>query len=149
MTFSVIILIVCLFLSMFFSGSETAVTAASEPLMHEMEKKGNKKAKTLRKLVEQPSRFLSTIQVAITLAGFLGSAFAADNFATRLTAWVMTKNIGIPESLVQSIAVIVITLVLSYVTLIMGELVPKRIAMKRSESVALGLAGFLWSVCCR
>ena len=138
--------LVLILLNSVFACAEIAVLSVNEAKLTKLEEEGNKKAKTLRKLVEEPSRFLSTIQVAITLAGFLGSAFAADNFAERLTNWVMTKNPALPASLVNSVSVIVITLILSYVTLILGELVPKRIAMKKSEAVALGLAGMLWGV---
>lgn len=138
--------LVLILLNSVFACAEIAVLSVSDAKLTKLEEEGNKKAKTLRKLVEEPSRFLSTIQVAITLAGFLGSAFAADNFATRLTEWIMKGNPDLPRSLISSVSVVVITLILSYVTLILGELVPKRIAMKKPEAVALGLAGLLWGV---
>lgn len=138
--------LVLIMLNAVFACAEIAVLSVSDAKLTKLEEEGNKKAKTLRKLVDEPSRFLSTIQVAITLAGFLGSAFAADNFSERLTAWVITLNPALPEKLVDSVSVIVITLLLSYVTLILGELVPKRIAMKKPEAVALGLSGMLWAV---
>ncbi|MBE6615414.1 MAG: HlyC/CorC family transporter [Ruminococcaceae bacterium] len=138
--------LVLILLNSVFACAEIAVLSVSEAKLTKLEEEGNKKAKTLRKLVEEPSRFLSTIQVAITLAGFLGSAFAADNFSERLTGWIMSLNPTLPEGLIDSVSVIVITLILSYVTLILGELVPKRIAMKKPEAVALGLAGMLWGV---
>ena len=140
--------LVLILLNAVFACAEIAVLSVSEAKLTKLEEEGNKKAKNLRKMVEEPSRFLSTIQVAITLAGFLGSAFAADNFSERLTRWVLTKNPALSEGMVDSISVIVITLLLSYVTLILGELVPKRIAMKKPEAVALGLSGLLWSVSC-
>ena len=138
--------LVLILLNSVFACAEIAVLSVSEAKLTKLEEEGNKKAKTLRKLVEEPSRFLSTIQVAITLAGFLGSAFAADNFSERLTGWIMSLNPALPAGLIDSVSVIVITLILSYVTLILGELVPKRIAMKKPEAVALGLAGMLWGV---
>ncbi len=138
--------LVLIALNAVFACAEIAVLSVNEAKLTKLEEEGNKKARTLRKLVDQPSRFLSTIQVAITLAGFLGSAFAADNFATRLTDWVLRLYPVLPRGVVNSVSVIVITLVLSYVTLILGELVPKRIAMKKSEGVALALAGMLWGV---
>ena len=138
--------LVLILLNSVFACAEIAVLSVNEAKLTKLEEEGNKKAKTLRKLVEEPSRFLSTIQVAITLAGFLGSAFAADNFAERLTNWIMTQNPDLPRGVIGSVSVVVITLILSYVTLILGELVPKRIAMKKSEAVALGLAGMLWAV---
>ena len=88
--------------------------------------------------MEEPSGFLSTIQIGITLAGFLGSAFAADNFSGYLVDWVY-KDLGfhsLPVSVLDTLSVIVITIILSYFTLIFGELVPKRIAMQKSFAVA-------------
>ncbi len=143
-----ILQLVLILLNAVFACAEIAVLSVSEAKLNKLEESGNKKAKKLRKLIEQPSRFLSTIQVAITLAGFLGSAFAADNFATRLTDWCMAKEIPVPQETVHTVAVVLVTLLLSYVTLILGELVPKRIAMKKPESVALRLSGLLWSVSC-
>lgn len=100
----------------------------------------------LQKLTSQPSRFLATIQVAITLSGFLGSAFAADNFSEPLVAWLVSIGTPIPEKTLDTIAVVLITLILSYVTLIFGELVPKRVAMQKTESIALGLSGMITAV---
>ncbi len=95
---------------------------------------GNRKAARLRKLTVQPARFLATIQVAITLSGFLGSAFAADNFSELLVQWLVGLGVGIPAKTLDTISVILITIILSYFTLVFGELVPKRIAMKKSRS---------------
>ena len=134
---------ILIFLNAVFACAEIAVLSVNEAKITKLEENGNKKARKLRKLTEQPSKFLSTIQVAITLSGFLGSAFAADNFATRLVNWVMTFEPAINPEMLQDIAVIVITLILSYFTLILGELVPKRLAMKKSESMALALAPML------
>ena len=134
---------ILIFLNAVFACAEIAVLSVNEAKITKLEENGNKKARKLRKLTEQPSKFLSTIQVAITLSGFLGSAFAADNFATRLVNWVMTFDPAINPAMLQDIVVIVITLILSYFTLILGELVPKRLAMKKSESMALALAPML------
>lgn len=133
-------------LNAIFACAEIAVLSVSEAKISKLEESGNKKAKKLRKLTEQPSKFLSTIQVAITLSGFLGSAFAADNFATRLVDWVVELGLKVDRDMLQSIAVIIITLILSYFTLILGELVPKRIAMKKSEQMALAMASMLSAV---
>ena len=134
---------ILIFLNAVFACAEIAVLSVNEAKITKLEENGNKKARKLRKLIEQPSKFLSTIQVAITLSGFLGSAFAADNFATRLVDWVMTFDIPVERDVLQNIAVVIITLILSYFTLILGELVPKRIAMKKSESMALVMAPML------
>lgn len=96
---------------------------------------GDKTAKRIAGLLNDSSGFLSTIQVGITLAGFLGSAFAADNFAGRLSGWISGLT-GIAQSSLHTPAVIAVTLILSYFTLVLGELVPKRIAMKKADAVA-------------
>lgn len=129
-----------------FACAEIAVLSVNEAKLNKLEESGSKKAKKLRKLTEHPSKFLSTIQVAITLSGFLGSAFAADNFAERLVAFAVKKGVEVEPETLESISVIVITLILSYVTLILGELVPKRLAMKHSEKLALGMAPMLCGV---
>lgn len=94
----------------------------------------------LRKLLKEPAKFLSTIQIAITLSGFLGSAFAADGFSDPLVDWLVGLGITLSRN---TLSVIFITLVLSYFTLIFGELVPKRIAMKKSEALALKVSGIV------
>ncbi|MBQ4096970.1 MAG: HlyC/CorC family transporter [Clostridia bacterium] len=133
-------------LNALFACAEIAVLSVNEAKIAKLEETGDKRAKRLRLLVSSPSKFLSTIQVAITLSGFLGSAFAADNFASRLVSWLVSVGVKVPPETLQSISVVVITLILSYFTLILGELVPKRIAMKKSESIALSLATLLYFV---
>ena len=127
-----------------FAAAEIAVISINDAKLANLAAKGNKKAKRLARLTSSPAKFLATIQVAITLSGFLGSAFAADNFAARLVGFLMT--LGVPESAraaLNSVSVIVITLILSYFTLVFGELVPKRVAMKKAESLALGISGMI------
>ena len=106
---------------------------------------GDKKAKKMLKIIEEPTKFLSTIQVGITLAGFLGSAFAADNFATSLTDFIIRvcKVQNVSPATMHTVSVIVITLILSYFTLVLGELVPKRVAMKYKEKLAGAACGFI------
>ncbi|MBE6542677.1 MAG: HlyC/CorC family transporter [Ruminococcaceae bacterium] len=129
-----------------FACAEIAVLSVNEAKIAKLEESGNKKAKKLRKLTAEPSKFLSTIQVAITLSGFLGSAFAADNFATRLVNWLVDLGVKADPDVLQNAAVVVITLILSYFTLILGELVPKRIAMKKSEQMAIAMSSLLYAV---
>lgn len=127
-----------------FAAAEIAIISINDAKLAAMAAKGNKKAVRLARLTSTPAKFLATIQVAITLSGFLGSAFAADNFATRLVDALMA--LGVPESArgaLNSVAVVVITLILSYFTLVFGELVPKRVAMKKAESLALGISGLI------
>ena len=121
-------------------------------MVEEGDKKTKKKAKKLQKLTKDSSKFLSTIQVAITLAGFLGSAFAADTFSeplSRLIAgidWI--EAYGITSAQIEPVCVIVITLILSFFSIVLGELVPKRMAMKNAEKVSLALSGFIRFTSC-
>ncbi|MBR4058158.1 MAG: HlyC/CorC family transporter [Oscillospiraceae bacterium] len=130
-------------LNAIFASAEIAVLSISEAKLERMANDGNGKAKRLFRLTREPARFLATIQVAITLSGFLGSAFAADNFSEPLVEWVINMGVNIPRATLDTIAVVLITLILSYFTLVFGELVPKRLAMKKSEKVALGISGLV------
>lgn len=127
-----------------FACAEIAVINIGETKLAKLASEGDKRAKRLVRLTKEPSRFLATIQVAITLAGFLGSAFAAENFSGPLVEWVIGLGLtGVSSATLDTIAVILITLVLSYITLIFGELVPKRLAMRKAEGIALALSGVI------
>ena len=98
--------------------------------------------------MQAPDNFLSAIQIAITLAGFLNAAFAADSFADPLTQW-LYEEVGftaLPVSVLSTLMVILVTIILSYFTLVLGELVPKRVAMKKTEGVARATVGVVWAV---
>ena len=140
---AIILQFVLIFLNAVFASAEIAVISTNETKLQKMAERGDKRAKRLVKITSQPTRFLSTIQVAITLAGFLGSAFAADNFAGPLTNVLVKAGLPLPASVINSICVILITLILAYFNIVLGELVPKRIAMKRAEKTALGISGVL------
>lgn len=130
--------VILIFLNAFFAAAEIAVISLNASKLRKSAEDGDNTCARLLKLVEEPSGFLSTIQIGITLAGFLGSAFAADNFSGYLVDWVY-KDLGfhsLPVSVLDTLSVIVITIILSYFTLIFGELVPKRIAMQKSFAVA-------------
>ena len=130
-----------------FAAAEIAVLSVNENRLNKLADEGNRRARRLLKLTKQPARFLATIQVTITLAGFLGSAFAADNFSDYIVDGLI--RLGAPadaRDTLNSVAVILTTLILSYITLIFGELVPKRVAMRKSESLALGMSGMLRTV---
>ena len=138
--------VVLILLNAVFAMAEIAVISMSDTKLTKLQSEGNKQAGKLLKLKSDPAKFLATIQVAITLSGFLGSAFAADNFSGYLVElFQMILPKANPEVL-DSVAVIVITLVLSYFSLICGELVPKRLAMRKTESVSLGLSGTVYMV---
>ena len=127
-----------------FACAEIAVISINDAKLEKLSETGDKRAKRLMSLTSQPAKFLATIQVGITFAGFLGSAFAADNFAARLLNWFAAIGVTLPVSVLNTISVIVITLILSYITLVLGELVPKRIAMKKAEAIGLGMSGVIY-----
>ena len=126
-----------------FAAAEIAVISMNDVRLSALTAAGNKKAKRLSKITSSPAKFLATIQVAITLSGFLGSAFAADNFADRLVDLIKKTGVGLSDSALRTLCVILITVVLSFLTLVFGELVPKRVAMKKAEPLALGISGLL------
>ena len=130
-------------LNAIFACAEIAVLSINETKLERMADQGDKRAKRLFKLTREPAKFLATIQVAITLSGFLGSAFAADSFSEPLVAWILSLGVKIPENTLDTIAVVLITLILSYFTLVFGELVPKRVAMKKAEALGLGISGLV------
>ena len=131
----------------FFAAAEIAVVSLSETKLRRQAEDGDKKAKKLLAMVMEPSGFLSTIQIAITLAGFLGSAFAADHFAGPLANALAGAGVSfLSRRTLNTVCVILITLILSYFSLIFGELVPKRVAMKKPENVARGVCGVIGAV---
>lgn len=139
----ILLQIILIGLNAVFACAEIAVISMNDTRLEQLTAKGNKRAIRLSKLTSQPARFLATIQVAITLSGFLGSAFAADNFSENLTSWFLRIGVPIPEKTLDTISVVLITVILSYFTLIFGELVPKRVAMKKTEQLALGMANLI------
>jgi putative hemolysin len=126
-----------------FACAEIALISISDTRLEKMSSAGDKRAKRLLALTKQPAKFLATIQVGITLAGFLGSAFAADNFSEKITAWAVNQGVQIPTATIDVISVVIITIILSFFTLVLGELVPKRIAMKKADTLALAISGLI------
>ena len=141
--FMILLQVVLIALNAVFACAEIAVLSLSDVKLAKLAEAGDKRALRLARLTSQPARFLATIQVAITLSGFLGSAFAAENFSDPLVNWLVGLGVPIPASTLDAIAVIVITVILSYITLIFGELVPKRLAMHNAEALALGMSGLV------
>ena len=139
----IILQIILITLNAIFASAEIAVVSMGETKIEKLAEEGNKKAKKLKKLTSQSSRFLATIQVAITLAGFLGSAFAAESFSDVITKAIYSPTMAIEYGTLEKIVVVGITIVLSYLSIVFGELIPKKIAMNNAEKIALGLAGFL------
>ena len=129
-----------------FASAETAIIGMNDNRIAKLAEEGDKRAIKLAKLTDKPSKFLATIQVAITLAGFLGSAFAADTYSGVLADWLYGIGVPLSVAVLDKIALILITLLLSYLTIVFGELVPKRIAMKNAEKHALKMAGFITNI---
>ena len=129
-----------------FACAEIAVISINDNKLDHLAKTGDKRAKRLLSLTDQPAKFLATIQVGITIAGFLGSAFAADNFAGYLTNFLVSVGFPIPAATLNAFSVIAITLILSYFTLVFGELVPKRIAMQKAEAIGLTMSGPIYAI---
>ncbi|MFQ9411041.1 MAG: CNNM domain-containing protein [Evtepia gabavorous] len=132
--------VILIALNAVFACAEIAVISVNDNKLAQLVAQGDKRALRLARLTSRPAQFLATIQIAITLSGFLGSAFAADHFSDRLVALLLRAGVPIPEKTLDTLSVILITLLLSYFTLVFGELVPKRLAMKKSESLAMGLS---------
>lgn len=139
---SLLVLAILIFVNAFFAAAEIAFISLNDAKIDKQAKEGNKKAKKIRKMLKEPSKFLATIQIGITLAGFLSSAFAADAFASELAPKLNSLiNLGINTW--NTISIIIITLILSYFSLVFGELVPKRMAMKNPEKIAFGSIGVI------
>lgn len=144
--FMILLQVVLIALNAVFACAEIAVISMNDTKLARMAAEGDKRAIRLQALTSQPARFLATIQVAITLSGFLGSAFAAENFSGVLVDWVIGLGVPVSADVLDSIAVILITIILSYFTLVFGELVPKQVAMRKAESLALAMSGLISSI---
>ena len=145
MAIQVIVLAVLILVNAFFAAKEIAFISLNDAKIEKQAKEGNKKAKQIEKMLKEPSKFLATIQIGITLAGFLSSAFAADAFADDL-APALESIIPLGLSVWRSISIVLITIVLSYFSLVFGELVPKRLAMKNSEKIAFATIGVVKAI---
>ncbi|EHT9076226.1 HlyC/CorC family transporter [Listeria monocytogenes] len=125
-----ILIVVLTMLNAFFASAEMALVSLNKNRVKSQAETGDKKAVMLAKLVDDPSKFLANIQVGITLAGFFSSASAATSIATRL------ESVFGGSSFAKELSIIVVTIVLSYITLVFGELYPKRLALQKSEKIA-------------
>ena len=141
-----IVLIILIGLNAYFAATEIAYISLNDAKIEKQAKEGNKKAKQIEKMLKTPSKFLATIQIGITLAGFLSSAFASDTFAEMLAPNLYQLMPFISLSAWKNISIIVITIILSFFTLIFGELVPKRLAMKHYEKIAFATIGVIRAI---
>ena len=140
------VLVILILLNAYFAASEIAFISLNDAKIEKQAKEGNKKAKQIEKMLKEPSKFLATIQIGITLAGFLSSAFASETFADMLApvlnSWIPAISIGVWKS----ISIIIITIILSFFTLVFGELVPKRLAMKHYEKISFATIGVIRAI---
>ena len=142
----IVILVVLILLNAYFAASEIAFISLNDTKIEKQVKEGNKKAKQIQKMLKNPSEFLATIQIGITLAGFLSSAFASDAFADDLAPILNNWFPFISLDIWKGIAIIIITMILSFFTLVFGELVPKRLAMKYYEKIAYATIGVIKTI---
>ncbi|MCI9063812.1 MAG: HlyC/CorC family transporter [Clostridia bacterium] len=146
MFLQLLVLLILILLNAFFAASEIAFISLNDAKIDKQAKEGNKKAKSIQKMLKDPSKFLATIQIGITLAGFLSSAFASEAFARRLAPILNNLLPAVGISAWTNISIILITIILSYFTLIFGELVPKRLAMKYYEKISFATIGVIRAI---
>lgn len=142
----IIVLVILILLNAFFAASEIAFISLNDAKIEKQAKEGNKKAKQIQSMLEMPSKFLATIQIGITLAGFLSSAFASDAFADKLAPVLNSALPMISLGVWKSVSIILITMILSFFTLVFGELVPKRLAMKNYEKISFATIGIIRAI---
>ena len=141
-----VILVILIFINAFFAASEIAFISLNDAKIEKQAKEGNKKAKQIEGMLKSPSKFLATIQIGITLAGFLSSAFASDAFAEMLAPALYNLMPFFSLTVWNNISIVLITIILSFFTLVFGELVPKRLAMKYYEKISFGTIGIIRTI---
>ena len=141
--FKLVLLFILILVNAFFAMSEIAIISLNDNMIEKLAEEGHKKAKMILKLTENPSNFLSTIQIGVTLAGFLTSASASTTFAAMLTDAVMKVAPSLPRGIIDGVSVVVITVIMSYFSLVLGELAPKRMGMQKPEEIAYKVVGIL------
>lgn len=137
-----LVLLILTLINAFFAGAEMALVSVNKSKMSVLAEDGNKKARQILKLLEEPTKFLSTIQVAITLSGFFASASAATGISSSLAD--ALAFLKIPHT--DTISFILVTIVLSFFTLVYGELIPKRIALQKAERFSMMSVGLVMGV---
>jgi len=146
MIYQLVILAILILLNAYFAATEIAYISLNDTKVSKQAKEGNKKAKQIEKMLKNPSKFLATIQIGITLAGFLSSAFASDAFADDLAPLLNNLFPLISQDIWRAISIVIITIILSFFTLVFGELVPKRLAMKYYEKIAFATIGAIKAI---
>lgn len=142
----ILLQLVFIFLNAIFACAEIAVISMNDNRLAQLTAAGDRRAQRLSRLTAQPAGFLATIQVGITLVNLLSSAVATENFSDRLSGWFLQLGLAVPKTAVHILSMTVITVLLTYFTVLLGELIPKRLAMKKAESIALGMSGLIYWV---
>jgi putative hemolysin len=138
-----LLLLVLIFINAFFTCAELALVSLNKNKLEKMSVLGNRQAKRILSLTRHPAKFIASVQVVITLAGFLSSAFAADNFSGKLARWLVSRGTGISFKTLSTVSLVVITIILSFFSIVFGELVPKRIALKKADTLAFSVSGIV------
>lgn len=141
-----VVLAILILLNAYFAATEIAYISLNDAKINKQAKEGNKKAKQIESMLKNPSKFLATIQIGITFAGFLSSAFASDAFADDLAPILSNWFPFFSQDIWKGISIIIITVILSFFTLVFGELVPKRLAMKYYEKIAYATIGVIKTI---
>ena len=139
----IMVLVILILLNAYFAASEIAFISLNDAKIEKQSKEGNKKAQQIESMLKEPSKFLATIQIGITLAGFLSSAFASDTFADMLAPVLNNLIPSISIGIWKNVSILIITIILSFFTLVFGELVPKRLAMKHYEKISYATIGVI------
>jgi putative hemolysin len=134
-----VIILVFTLIGGFFAASEVALVSLRDSQVHRMSEQDRRRGGRVRSLLDEPNRFLAAVQVGVTLAGFISAGFGAQRIAPIVADWMV--GLGVPEGLADSTAFVGATLLIAYISLVLGELVPKRLALARSEAVSLLVAG--------
>ena len=138
-----LLLLVLMFINSFFTCAEVALLSLNKNRFEKMAAQGDRRAKRILALTRQPAKFIGSVQVAITLAGLLSSAFAAENFSWRLTERIVEAGSVIPAKTISTISLVIVTLILSFFTIVLCELLPKRIALKKTGSIVFASSGIV------
>jgi len=136
-----LLLLLLILTSAFFSCAEISLISLNKNKLEKQSNSGSRQAKNILSLTGQPSKFLATIQVGNTVTGFMASAFAASNISVRLSGWLISMGTKIPQGTLTAISVVIITVILAFVQMVLGELVPKRLAMKKADVLAYPISG--------
>ena len=139
-------IILLLLVNAFFAGSEIALLSVNANKVRARAEEGNKKAILLKRVIEDPSKFLATIQIGITFAGLFAGAFAASVFSEPIVNWLVNLGVSVPRGVLLTATMVLITVLLSYFNLVFGELVPKRIAMRKADSIAYAIVSVIRAI---